>query len=249
MGIAYAPKAERILEVGLGGGSIASYLGGFAAGGRILTVELDKDVVELARKYFTYEETAKLRTVVADGRAFLMRDHRAWDMILLDAYRGPFVPFHLLTKEFYALVKSRLNPGGVVVQNIEPSTMLFDSATATLNSVFPAVDFYDGVENVVAVGYDGPSLRQADLLARAGQGPGALQAALRSAHARGRAARAAPADRQGPVRRFRAGRDTARDRQEQREVEGTDGSAPLMQQSYLRGCSVARRSPSSSASR
>jgi spermidine synthase len=77
------------------------------------------------------------------------------------------VPFHLLTKEFYTLVKSRLAPGGVVVQNIEPSTMLFDSATATLNSVFPSVDLYEGGGNVVAVGYDGPSLRQADLLARA----------------------------------------------------------------------------------
>ena len=88
---------------------------------------------------------------------------------MIDAYRGPFVPFHLLTKEFYTLVKSRLAPGGVVVQNIEPSTMLFDSAIATLHSVFPSVDLYDGGGNVVAVGYDGPSLRQADLLARAGK--------------------------------------------------------------------------------
>ena len=39
-------------------------------------------------------------------------------IVLIDAYRGPFVPFHLLTKEFYALVKSRLAPGGVVVQNV-----------------------------------------------------------------------------------------------------------------------------------
>jgi spermidine synthase len=55
----------------------------------------------------------------------------------------------------------------VVVQNIEPSTMLFDSATATLRSVFPSVDLYEGGGNVVAVGYDGPSLSQAELLARA----------------------------------------------------------------------------------
>ena len=108
-----------------------------------------------------------MRAVVADGRSFLMRDNDRWDMVLIDAYRGPFVPFHLLTKEFYTLVKSRLAPGGVVVQNIEPSTMLFDSATTTLNSVFPSIDLYDGGGNVVAVGYEGPSLRQADLLERA----------------------------------------------------------------------------------
>jgi spermidine synthase len=167
MGMAYAPKAERILEIGLGGGSIATYLSASLPDAMVLTVELDKDVVELARKYFQFKETESLVSVVSDGRAFLMRDQRTWDMILLDAYRGPFVPFHLLTKEFYALVKSRLNPGGVVVQNIEPSTMLFDSATATLNSVFPSVDFYDGTENVVAVAYNGPALRQSELLARA----------------------------------------------------------------------------------
>ncbi len=90
-------------------------------------IELDKDVVDLAKKYFKFQETARLRTVVSDGRAYLLKDPEKWDVILIDAYRGPFVPFHLLTKEFYTLVKSRLNPGGVVVQNIEPSTMLFDS--------------------------------------------------------------------------------------------------------------------------
>ena len=167
MGLAYAPKVERILEIGLGGGRITSYLHAYVPQAEILSVELDKDVVELARKYFDFQETDKLRAVVSDGRAYLMRDTSRWDIILLDAYRGPFVPFHLLTKEFYALVKSRLAPGGIVVQNIEPSTMLFNSAVATMHSVFPAVEFYDGVENVVAIGHDGPPLRQAEFLARA----------------------------------------------------------------------------------
>jgi spermidine synthase len=167
LGVAYATKPERILEIGLGGGRTVSYLKMFMPDTAILAVEIDKDVVELARKYFKFTESASLRAVVADGRSFLIRDTDKWDVILIDAYRGPFVPFHLLTKEFYTLAKSRLAPGGVVVQNIEPSTMLFDSATATLASVFPSVDLYDGGGNVVAVAYEGPSLRQADLMARA----------------------------------------------------------------------------------
>jgi len=167
LGIAYPPKLERILEIGLGGGRTVSYLSASLPDTSILAVELDKDVVDLAKKYFRFTETAKLRTVVSDGRAYLIRDPAKWDVILIDAYRGPFVPFHLLTKEFYTLAKSRLNPGGVVVQNIEPSTMLFDSATATLNSVFRSVDLYDGGGNVVAVAYDGPSLPQSELLGRA----------------------------------------------------------------------------------
>jgi spermidine synthase len=167
LGIAYPPKLERILEIGLGGGRTVSYLSAALPDTAILAVELDKEVVDLAKKYFRFKETAKLRTVVSDGRRFLMRDDDKWDVILIDAYRGPFVPFHLLTREFYTLVKSRLAPGGVVVQNIEPSTMLFDSATATLRSVFPSVDLYDGGGNVVAIGYEGPTLRQNELLARA----------------------------------------------------------------------------------
>jgi len=167
LGIAYPPKLERIMEIGLGGGRTVSYLSALLPDTAILTVELDKDVVDLAKTYFNFKETARLRTVVSDGRAFLMRDRETWDVILIDAYRGPFVPFHLLTREFYTLVKSRLNPGGVVVQNIEPSTMLFDSATATLHSVFPSVDLYDGGGNVVAIAHDGPQWPQAELLARA----------------------------------------------------------------------------------
>ena len=166
-GVAYPPKVERIAEIGLGGGRTVSYLTASLPDTGILAIELDKDVVDLATKYFKFRETARLRAVVSDGRAYLLKDPDKWDVILIDAYRGPFVPFHLLTREFYQLVKSRLNPGGVVVQNIEPTTMLFDSATATLKSVFPSVDLYDGGGNVVAVGYDGPQLPQAELLARA----------------------------------------------------------------------------------
>lgn len=167
IGIAYAPKLDRILEVGLGGGVNASYLHAALPAAQILTVELDQEVVDLAKKYFNYTETERRRAVVADGRAYLLRDTGKWDIIFLDAYRRGFVPFHLVTKEFFALVKSRLNPGGIVVQNIEPSTMLFESATATLHSVFASIDVYDGVENVIAVGYDGPPLKQSELLARA----------------------------------------------------------------------------------
>jgi spermidine synthase len=167
VGMAYPPKVERIAEIGLGGGRTVSYLSASLPDTGILAIELDKDVVDLAKKYFKFQETARLRTVVSDGRAYLLKDTDKWDVILIDAYRGPFVPFHLLTREFYQLVKSRLNPGGVVVQNIEPTTMLFDSASATLKSVFPAVDLYDGGGNVVAVGHDGPQLSQTELLARA----------------------------------------------------------------------------------
>jgi spermidine synthase len=103
------------------------------------------------------------RSPIIDGRMFLVKTQKTFDFILVDAYRGPFVPFHLLTREFFALAKQRLNPGGVVVQNVEPSTMLFDSAVATIASVFSNLDYYKGEGNIVVVAYDGPRKTAAEL--------------------------------------------------------------------------------------
>ena len=235
LGVAYPPKVERIAEIGLGGGRTVSYLSASLPDTGILAIELDKDVVELAKKYFKFQETARLRTVVSDGRAFLLKDSEKWDVILIDAYRGPFVPFHLLTKEFYTLVKSRLNPAAWWCRTSSPRPCCSTAASATLKSVFPSVDLYDGGGNIVAVGYDGPQIVAGRAARPRRQGAGALQAALRPDQARRRPARAGPAHRQDHDRRFRPGRDHARDREEQREMEGTDGSAPLMQHSIMRG--------------
>lgn len=85
-------------------------------------------------------------------------------VVLIDAYRGGFVPFHLPTTEFYELVKSRLAPNGVVAQNVEPTTMIFDAALATIGSVFENTDLYDAGGNVVMIAYDDPRHGQAELL-------------------------------------------------------------------------------------
>ena len=76
VGIAYPPKLERIAEIGLGGGRTVSYLSASLPDTGILAIELDKDVVDLAKKYFKFQETAKLRAVVSDGRAFLLQGQR-----------------------------------------------------------------------------------------------------------------------------------------------------------------------------
>ena len=130
----------------------------------VTAVELDAVMIDLAEKYFGMKPEPGLEIVEADGRLHLVRDDTRHDIILIDAYRGPFVPFHLLTKEFYALVKSRLKPGGIVAQNIEPSTMLFDSTHATLLEVFDQVDFIPSSGNVVAIAYDGDRRPELELM-------------------------------------------------------------------------------------
>jgi spermidine synthase len=159
----YAKDVHSILEIGFGGGRTAWYLHRFLPDVPVTSVELDPTVLELAKKYFGIREEKNFHVANRDGRLFLQESKDRYDIILIDAYRGPFVPFHLLTKEFYQLVKDHLAEGGVVAQNIEPSTMLFDSAVKTINSVFPQVDFYRADGNIVTVAYDGSEHKPEDL--------------------------------------------------------------------------------------
>jgi spermidine synthase len=159
----YAKDVHSILEIGFGGGRTSWYLHRYLPKVELTSVELDPTVVELAKKYFGIKQEPNFQIVNRDGRLFLSESKDRYDIILIDAYRGPFVPFHLLTREFYQIVKDHLADGGVVAQNVEPSTMLFDSAVKTINAVFPQLDFYRADGNVVTVAYDGAERKAEDL--------------------------------------------------------------------------------------
>lgn len=163
----YAKNVHSILEIGFGGGRTAWYLHRFLPNVPITSVELDPAVLQLAKKYFGIKDEPNFQLVNRDGRLFLQESKDKYDIILIDAYRGPFVPFHLLTKQFYQIVKDHLADGGVVAQNVEPSTMLFDSAVKTINAVFPQLDFYRAEGNIVTVAYDGAERKPEDLAANA----------------------------------------------------------------------------------
>jgi spermidine synthase len=147
----YPSEVKRILMIGLGGGSISTYYGRAMPDVHIDTVELDQRVIDVAKQFFAIRETDRVRYFAADGRVFLNRSKDRYDLILLDAYRGGYVPFHLLTREFYTLVKSRLTPGGAVAFNVHDGTKLYHSTVKTLGEVFPIVDLYpSGMGEVIA---------------------------------------------------------------------------------------------------
>jgi len=166
--IAYPPNVtHNIALVGLGGGRTIAYLVKSMPGVHVDVAELDPKVIELAGKYFGIRTGGPVHIYNADGRIFIRNTPTHYDIIMLDAYRGPFVPFHLTTKEFYQLVQRKLTTGGVVVQNIDPTTLFYDSTLATMRSVFANVDVYQAEGNVVLIGYNGPRLSNADLARRA----------------------------------------------------------------------------------
>jgi len=174
VGLAYPKRVNSILEIGFGGGRTAWYLHRFLPDTPVTSVELDPMVVQLADKYFGIKQEPNFNVVEQDGRLFLTSSPRLYDLVLIDAYRGPFVPFQLLTKEFYQIVKQHLSGDGVVVQNIEPTTMLFDSAVNTLHAVFANLDLYPAQGNIVVVAYDGKPRSEQTLQAIAADREAAL---------------------------------------------------------------------------
>jgi spermidine synthase len=138
----YPEATKRILMIGLGAGSISTYLGRAMPDVQIDVVELDSGVIAVGKKYFGLQETEKVHFIESDGRVYLNRHKDLYDLILLDAYRDLGVPFHLLTQEFYSLVKERLSPGGAAAFHIGDSTKLYLSTLVTLRAVFQSVDTY-----------------------------------------------------------------------------------------------------------
>jgi spermidine synthase len=148
--LAYPPQVRRVLMIGLGGGSIPAYLGRFMPDAAIDTIEIDPEVIAVAKRYFGLIESERVRYLESDGRVYLNRHKERYDLILVDAFQGGAVPFHLLTREFYALLKQHLAPGGAAVFNVHDATKLYAATLATLRAVFPAVHLYPSGEGEVA---------------------------------------------------------------------------------------------------
>ena len=104
-------------------------------------VEIDGELSEIGRRYFEMNGE-RLTVHTADARPYLRRTEKRYDAILLDAYRQPYVPFYLTTREFFELAEARLAPGGVIVVNVghpEGQDELERVLAATMRSVFPTV--------------------------------------------------------------------------------------------------------------
>ncbi len=149
--VMYPRDTRRILMIGLGGGSISTYLGRAMPETEIDTVEIDPGVIDVARKFFGIKDSPRVRYLDADGRVFLTRNKKLYDLILIDAFHGGYVPFHLLTREFYTLIKQRLAPGGAAAFNVHDGSKLYASTLLTLGAVFKTTDLYPSGEGEVSV--------------------------------------------------------------------------------------------------
>lgn len=168
IGLCYPDRVQDVLLLGVGGGSLGVYLKHHLPDVRVDMVDLDPGVIAAAKTFFALKEAPDFKFIAADGRIHLVRQAKAYDLVLVDAFRGGYVPFHLLTTEFYEILKRRLGARGVAVFNIHAGTELFQSTLKTLQGVFPTVHFYDsGAGSIIAVATAEREVAAGTLLAKA----------------------------------------------------------------------------------
>lgn len=133
------PNPQRILVIGLGGGSVPGALQALLPAATIDCVEIDPAVGEVAAQFFSFQPGRNTTLHFQDGRVFVKRaaqKQAKYDLIVLDAFDHMYVPEHLLTKEFLSEVRTLLSANGVVAANTFSSSRLYDSESATYSSVF-----------------------------------------------------------------------------------------------------------------
>ncbi len=155
LGQLFNPQLEKILFVGGGGFSGPKNFLETYPDSLIDVVEIDPDVIEAAKTYFFLKDNPRLKIFNEDARTFLMDSDKKYDLIILDAYAADYVPFHLLTQEYFQILNDHLEPGGVVVSNLIGSlegdtSDLPRSVYKTMKNSFPTV--YVFTTNEVRIG-------------------------------------------------------------------------------------------------
>jgi spermidine synthase len=136
--------ARNLLVLGLGGGGSIAATRVTAPDIDIDAVEIDPKVVEAATRFFGMDpQDGKLHVYVADARPWLARHGEKYDLVHVDLYQGgPYIPFYLVTVEFFEGVRAHMSPDGLLMMNlfdISPRHELLGSTVATLKHVFPVV--------------------------------------------------------------------------------------------------------------
>ncbi|HET9674577.1 MAG TPA: fused MFS/spermidine synthase [Gaiellaceae bacterium] len=158
---AYLPHGpRRVAILGNAGGTVARAFGVYWPRAEIDGVEIDPAVSEAGRRYLGMSDNPRLHVHDADARPFLRRTDRRYDLIVVDAYHQPYVPFYLATREFFRLVREHLAPGGIVALNVATipgDNRLERGLVGTLANEFPIVKSWPALRfNHIVLGFTSP---------------------------------------------------------------------------------------------
>jgi spermidine synthase len=154
-------QVRKVAVIGLGGGTAVREFTGAYGSIPIDGVEIDNAIVNMGRQYFHMNEP-NLHVIVQDGRYFLQTTSQKYDVVAIDAYQQPYVPFQLTTKEFFQEVRNHLTPTGVAVINAGRTNTdfrLVEALAQTMHSVYPNVYIIDTARftNSMVIGTNAPT--------------------------------------------------------------------------------------------
>lgn len=138
-------RLDNALLIGLAGGTVAKQLTEAYGPVPIDGVEIDPEIARVGREYFDMTEL-NLNVIIQDGRYTLRTSGKTYDLIGVDAYKQPYIPFQLTTREFFQEVSDHLTPEGTVVINVGRTATdyrLVDVIASTMKDVFPNVYVID----------------------------------------------------------------------------------------------------------
>lgn len=147
-----SPLANLCL-IGLAAGTTARQYSAVFGPIPIDGVEIDPAIVGVARQFFDLT-LPNLRVIIEDGRYHLANSDRRYDVVAIDAYRPPYIPFQLTTVEFFRQVRDHLSDDGVVAVNVartETDYALVDAIAGTMTAVYPSVYIVDAMSNLNSI--------------------------------------------------------------------------------------------------
>ena len=155
---------RRMAILGNAAGTTARAYGHYFPVTEIDGVEIDPELEQVGLEYFDMGSNENLTVQSDDARPWLRRSEGDYDVIMVDAYRQPYIPFYLATTEFFELVRDRLAPGGLVVVNAghpEGNDDLEQVLGRTMSEIFPTV-LRDPIEstNTLLIGSAAPASAQ-----------------------------------------------------------------------------------------
>jgi spermidine synthase len=141
----FVPGFETTLMIGGGAYSYPKDYLRYFKNATIDVVEIDPGMTRMARQYFNLKDNPRMHIFHEDGRVFLQKRKRYYDVILLDAIKSFYsIPFHLVTKEAVQLMYDRLNADGALFVNMIGSLggdngRSFRAFYATCKTIFPQI--------------------------------------------------------------------------------------------------------------
>jgi len=144
-GLSADTSVENLAVIGLAAGTIPKQFTETYGPIPIDGIELDPAIVEVGREFFALNEP-NINVIIGDGRYELNQLEDQYEVITLDAYKVPYIPWHLTTKDFFEEVRAHLTENGVLAVNVgrgPGDRRLVEAITATLLTVFPSVHTVD----------------------------------------------------------------------------------------------------------